>query len=629
MPTPPKVVPAMQQQVSYPQVPSDYSKEAEVGEERSTRIRFESDGTGLYEVVSRIRVQAEAGVKDLAILTFDYTASNEQMDIDYVRVVKPDGTVIKTPDYNIQDLPADVTRSAPMYSDLHQKHVAVKGLGVGDVLEFKATRKTIKPEVPGQFWAEYTFEQNAILLKEQLELDLPADKDVTVNSSEAQPILSSSNGRKIYRWSSSNLHRPDPEAPTRSTRHWKPSVQVTSFHSWEEVGKWFQSLAQNSTTVTPALQAKADALTKGMTTDEEKVHALYNEVAQHIHYVGLEFGIGRYQPHAAEDVFSNEYGDCKDKHTLLAALLKAEGIEAWPVLISNGRELDEHTPSPAQFNHVITAVPLKGKTLWLDTTSEVAPMGMLIAQVRDKQGLVIPSTQTPHLDRTPINPPTPGFFEYSCTGQLDEQGHFTGHIKEVLHGDGEMIFRNAFRNTTETQWKELLQRILHGQGFGGEITAPKISPPEELDTAFSVEMDYSRDKYYQWKESENSHWVDAATPPMGGELAPGIKQIKPVDEVDLGALGRNVFNSSLTIPKDWTITLPPNVDIVEDWAEYHAQYSFRDGALYELRTMVIKKNRVPQVDWEKYLSFRRRLFADENALALIAPPVNKKQKHRW
>ena len=73
---------------------------------------------------------ADVGVKEMAVLTFTYTSSNQQVDIGYVRVKKPDGTVVVTPDYNAQDMPADVTREAPMYSDIHQKHVAVKGLSL-------------------------------------------------------------------------------------------------------------------------------------------------------------------------------------------------------------------------------------------------------------------------------------------------------------------------------------------------------------------------------------------------------------------------------------------------------------------------------------------------------------------
>jgi len=52
-----------------------------------------------------------------------------------VRVVKPDGTIVTTRTANVQDVTADVTREAPMYSDYREKHAPVKGLGAGDVLE--------------------------------------------------------------------------------------------------------------------------------------------------------------------------------------------------------------------------------------------------------------------------------------------------------------------------------------------------------------------------------------------------------------------------------------------------------------------------------------------------------------
>ena len=78
-----------------------------------THIREESDGTGTRQTTARIRILADAGVKDMAVLTFTYTASNQQVDIGYVRVIKPDGSVVVTPDYNVQDMPADVyARSA-------------------------------------------------------------------------------------------------------------------------------------------------------------------------------------------------------------------------------------------------------------------------------------------------------------------------------------------------------------------------------------------------------------------------------------------------------------------------------------------------------------------------------------
>src|SRR5579864_2351883 len=154
----------------------DYSKEAYVIKHVSTRITAENDGSGTREVSAEIKMLAEAGVKSFAVLNFTYTSANEVVEVDYVRVRKPDGTVVKTPDYNVQDMPAEVSRSAPLYSDIHEKHVAVKGLSVGDVLEYVVRARIFKAEVPGHFWYEHSFTEKAIERDEQLEISVPAQK---------------------------------------------------------------------------------------------------------------------------------------------------------------------------------------------------------------------------------------------------------------------------------------------------------------------------------------------------------------------------------------------------------------------------------------------------------------------
>ena len=72
----------------------DVSKEAVVFDKLITRIREEADGTGTRETTARIRILADAGVKEMAVLAFTYTASNQQVDIGYVRVLKPDGVFV-------------------------------------------------------------------------------------------------------------------------------------------------------------------------------------------------------------------------------------------------------------------------------------------------------------------------------------------------------------------------------------------------------------------------------------------------------------------------------------------------------------------------------------------------------
>src|ERR1700732_4610663 len=167
-------LPAGRAQTSPLRTPADYSQEASVVEELSTRVAFDNEGNLTREQTSRIRVQTDAGVQQWGLLNFPYQSATQTVEIDYVRVHKPDGSIQITPPDNVQDLDAEITRNAPFYSDLREKHVAVKGLGKGDILEFEAHWHAIKPLIPGQFWYQYNFHNDGIVLAERLEIRVPA-----------------------------------------------------------------------------------------------------------------------------------------------------------------------------------------------------------------------------------------------------------------------------------------------------------------------------------------------------------------------------------------------------------------------------------------------------------------------
>ena len=353
----------------------DYSKEAFSIEKLRTVARFENDGTSSRTVMGEVRVRSEAGVQQWGVLSTGYSSANEQVEIGYVRVRKADGTVVETPADSAQDVTSEVMRAAPMYSDYHEKHLAVKGLGVGDVLEYQVTTRLLKPLIPGQFWFAFDFEKANIALDEELEVNVPEDRQVKVKSLDLKPMIVEAEKRRVYTWKTANLERQENVEPQLEFP--PPAVLVSTFKSWEELGRWWDGLEQQALTPTPEIRAKAAELTRDATTREEKVRALYNFVATRFRYISISFGIGRYQPHAALDVLKNEYGDCKDKHTLLASLLQAVGIEAYPALMNSARQIDPDVPSPGQFDHVVSAVPEapNGKKLiWLDTTTEVATL---------------------------------------------------------------------------------------------------------------------------------------------------------------------------------------------------------------------------------------------------------------
>ncbi len=180
-------------------------------------------------------------------------------------------------------------------------------------------------------------------------------------------------------------------------------MQISSFQNWEQVGRWYWDLQKDRIEPTPAIRAKASELTKGLTDDAARLRALYSFVSTQYRYIGISFGIGRYQPHAADDVLTNNYGDCKDKQTLLASLLQASGITLYPALISSSQKLDIEIPSPAQFDHVIGYLPANKNedSVWLDTTIEVAPFGYLVPRLRGKPALVMSGNKSIQMQITP------------------------------------------------------------------------------------------------------------------------------------------------------------------------------------------------------------------------------------
>ncbi len=318
--------------------------------------RFEKDGTGLYERSLRAKIHSEAGVRALGQLIFSYSSANEKLDIENVSVRKQDGTVITVTEKSIQDLSSPVSREAPIYTDSRQKHVTVPGIRPGDMLEFRVVWRIITPLAPNNFWLNHEFIKDA--LDERLEVNIPQETIVKLKTEPGlDPTIEQREGRRHYSWKYVSLKKVDKSekeesATKKSDQEKPPDVQMTTFKGWDEVGQWYAALLRDRTLPDDAIRAKAADQTRGRTNDLEKIEALYNYVAKNIRYVSLSFGQGRFQPHAAVEVLALQYGDCKDKHTLLASMLQASGRRAYPVLINSSRKIDPDIPSPAQFDHL-------------------------------------------------------------------------------------------------------------------------------------------------------------------------------------------------------------------------------------------------------------------------------------
>jgi tetratricopeptide (TPR) repeat protein/transglutaminase-like putative cysteine protease len=584
---------------------ADNSQEAFVVEQFTCKERFENDGTSSQEVAARVRIQSEAGVQQYGVLSFSYASGTGTFDVGSVRVRKPDGSVVETPPENVQDMASQITREAPFYSDLHEKHVAVKGLGVGDVLEYQTKEHTTKPLAPGHFWTAYGFAHDWIVLDEQLEMSVPRERVVKIKSTTVQPAIREADGYRIYTWHSTNLQHKDATNEKREAtekvwqqgrgRFPQPDVLMSSFASWEEVARWYEGLQAERVKPTPEVTAKAAELTKSATNDEAKMRALYGYVSTQFHYIGIAFGIGRYQPHSSGEVLANQYGDCKDKHTLLASLLTSVGIPAYPALISGSREVEQDVPSPGQFDHVITVVPREGGLVWLDATAEVGPYQYLLPNLRDKHALAIWKDKPAALVDTPADLPYASAQKFNIDAKLSDAGTLEGHADFYARGDIEYVLRSGFRAVPLPQWKELGQRISISLGFGGEVSEVTASSPERTDEPFHFAYKYTRKEFGDWANRRT-----LAAEPLISLTASRDEELLPLGPTWLGPPTDIQFTSKEELPAGYRPELPAAIHWKRDFAEYDATYAFKDGKLISERHLKTLLQEAPVSEREAY-----------------------------
>ena len=604
--------------------------EALVFERYDTTYSMRPDGTGERDLHVVIRVQSDGAAQKFGVLAFSYASANETPKIKFVRVRKADGTIIETPPSDAIDMPAAVTREAPLYSDLKEKHIPVRSLAAGETLEYEVDTEINQPEVRDQFWGatHFTPPGTLVVLAETLTLEFPANKYVQVWSPNHKPEISEQNGKRIYKWTVPQLipaprqggdddaksippKDPDEDGEGRKI----PSVAWTTFHSWTDVGDWYRGLAQSQSRPNDAIRARANEITADAKTPEDQVRAIYGFVSTQTRYVGIDFGIGRYRPHEAQQVLTNAYGDCKDKDTLLEALLQAKGFSPAPALIGAGIAPVPQVPSPAVFNHVITTVNLPSGQIWLDSTPPSAPYRYLSAIIRGQKALVVPPAGPATLQTTPDEPPYPFNSRFVAAGSLDKDGKLSAKMTATYRDDGELLVRELARTVAPADRDQASQYISSATGFGGTTSNTTFRNTDDSTQPIVMSYDYSRHPYGDWDALR----IVPLFPALEFSTL-SSETTAPTDDIDLGAPRALTAISRIKLPYGYRPYLPDPVHVKTPFATFDKTYHFDSGEILAERIIVVLKKKVDKADWKQYLAFTNDIRLSGEAWIQLQPP---------
>ena len=576
-----------------------------------------ADGTGTRTQTFVVAVQSDAALREVSVLSIVFPSKSEHADFVYLRVVHPDGSTQSTPIADAIEQPAPVTRAAPLYSDLETKQLPVKSLRIGDTIEWQTRATIFHAEVAGQFWGQDTFTSGAVVLDESDELRVPTGLHLTVwtNPRAGASVSESDAGAQhIYRWRHADLHPTvgtqaeaakkaeetrlrTPEEEIDATKGALPSFAWTTFPDWAAVGAWYRDLVADRITPDAAITAKVAELTSGKKADLEKAQAVFNFVSSGIRYIGVDFGVGRYQPHTASEVFANQYGDCKDKHVLLASMLSVLKLRADPILVGAGVRFNSAVPSPASFNHLITRVSLDGKDVWLDSTPEIGIWGALIKTIRDQDALVIPQSSPAVVAHTAADLPFQQSSIASVVGSLDKDLTSESKITFTFHDDTELYLRASLRNVSPANYGVFVQAMMGGMGFGGTTSDPVIEHLDDPSQPLLLSFHYRRLKEKDWGDNR----ITAIFQPVS---VPGFTADNPpTSAIQLGSLRTESSRVEMQLPEGWRSELPEAVHARAPFATCDVTYSLKDHKLVAERRFTVLQSKVPVKDFKQYQSW--------------------------
>jgi len=392
------------------------------------------------------------------------------------------------------------------------------------------------------------------------------------------------------------LHAEPLAVPERERR---AMVLLTTVPSWKELARWQNSLIVDQFESDQAIREQTEKLVADAGSVLAKVEALYGFVARKIRYLNHDVGIFGKKPNKAINVFENRFGDCKDKATLLIAMLRLVGIEA---AYAGIRTVDRgpvfwQVPH-AQTNHVIAYLPAQPgieHELFLDTTAEYNHFLHLPERDQGVRALVLEG-QGYRLVDTPVLPPSASQLLFTADASL-EGDDLVMQVRESWSGWLAAWFRSHLN--VEGKRREFMAGLLNVRFPGASLSGDHYRGIDDLGKQAGIDYRLllpGRARREGKQLRLNLFWFDKL-----------VERMTPRPErhgdVFLPYRAERILRVKLHLPpRVRPLVLPPPVNIDNDLVGFSQSCSEKEGVLECQRRLVIKPRRIPR---ERYQEFRR------------------------
>jgi hypothetical protein len=557
--------------------------------------------------------------------------------VNYLHVwsIDPAGHEYTLKDSDIQEI-GQPGEGGQLYSDERAKVADPPGRDPGGIVAYEYEKR----ERPYLAETNWMFQDGIPHLTQNFTLILPPTFTYTTTWAHHDKIDGADLENHSYRWEMNNEPAIDlenvPMSPSTESLAARMAIHYTGAGmtapqdgTWQGIGQWYDVLSRDRLVATPDIAAKAAELTQGKTDFYDKAEAIGEFVQKQIRYFVIEMGVGGYQPHPADDIFRGRYGDCKDKATLLSAMLSSVGIHSALMMVDTSRGVVNPDAPSIMGNHMIGAIEIPtgydspklrsvvtaktGKRyLIFDPTWEETPFGQLEYNLQGSYGVLIEGANSQAI-QLPILSPDLNTLRRTATFQLGADGSLQGTVTEKRFGDLAARRRAMFNHTDAKQQQQYMDRIAAHDFASVSLTDLKVENVDALNKDITTSFAISA-----------SHFATVAgplimvRPRVIGSLAPDVDHKKRKVDVDLEQTMQATDTYDIAIPSGYVVDeLPDPVKVDMGFASYESSTVLQGQTLhyerrYTQRQVTLAANRYSELQHLASL-----IEADEQGRAVL------------
>jgi Tfp pilus assembly protein PilF len=554
-----------------------------------------------------LRALSPRGVDAARVQSVQYSPDRQVVKVERARILRKDGSVLESKSEGERNL------SEPwygLYYDVRARVISFPQLQPGDVLELI----TRTDDAGANFFADY-FGDFAYLQGTQVRrisdyvLLGPPGRTFYANATPLKGLShtegKTADGGTFTRWKAKDVPKLVPEPSMPGASEVLAYVHVSTYKTWDDVGRFYWGLVKDQLHVTDDIRAAAGEAVKGIPASDEaaRIRAVYDFVVSRTRYVGLEFGINSFKPYPVETILARRFGDCKDKASLMHAMLESLGIDSRLTLLRMKRlgAIEEAPASLAVFNHAILYIP--AYHLFLDGTAEFHGSAELPGDDRGAEVLVVEPEGGSKFFRTPDATPADNFDETRISAKLQPDGSAAVQVKASARGSWTAELRRVFEPADERRARAE-EQLARAAFPNVKVTEVDVSDPHDIEKPFETQITATAARF-AYPKGSGLQFVPFGQRQSFVETYAQLSRRSLPQRLPLAQ--RTVIESEVELPAGWAATMPDGVRESGPQGAYEIGYESSGGKISARLTLTLNGGLLQPRDYAAFRAFLGRL----------------------